>query len=196
MAYEPIRTVNYAASIVNVANPGTYNCVTTSAPSHALGTGWSYNAASSQYLDTGYLPKNGDTLSIIIRFKNVSAGDVHGEQYNRIFRFNCLYNPVTQSAMYHSVGSAQIVPYIVSGIYGASQSAHRYVSGVYTKDVNGCFAAMNIDEPAGSTLHIGCLMQFLGRTRFLTGEVAAYVCYPTFVSDALMAATMARMALL
>jgi hypothetical protein len=80
-AYKAKGAASYAASKVNLANPGTYDCANgTAYPTWAAGVGWTFVAASSQYLDTGI---TGITKSytLAIQLSNVdglSAGRVFG----------------------------------------------------------------------------------------------------------------------
>ena len=49
VVYQPKGAASYAASLVNLANPGTYDAYAGSAPTWAAGTGWTFNG-STQYL--------------------------------------------------------------------------------------------------------------------------------------------------
>ena len=57
-----------AESYVNVATPGTYNAAPGTAPAWAAATGWTFTAASSQYLTTGVIPANDQSYSLVVRF--------------------------------------------------------------------------------------------------------------------------------
>lgn len=62
-AYQPKRAASYAASKVNLANPGTYDATEGVAPSWSSAVGWTFNG-SSQYLDTGIvIPAGGKVYS-------------------------------------------------------------------------------------------------------------------------------------
>lgn len=75
-AYAPKGAASQAASYTNLANPGTNNAAPGTAPTWDATSGWTFAAASSQYLKTGILPQAGYTM--IIRFSNyvASAGAV------------------------------------------------------------------------------------------------------------------------
>lgn len=63
--YDPLTAADLAASYVNLANPGTRNATApTAAPAHAQGTGWTFTAASSQYLNTNTALANLQTVII------------------------------------------------------------------------------------------------------------------------------------
>lgn len=55
-----------AMSYYNVANPGTYNAAPGTAPAWAAATGWTFTAASSQYLTTGVVPANDQSYSLLV----------------------------------------------------------------------------------------------------------------------------------
>ena len=72
-AYQPKGAASYAASKVNLANPGTYNAVDgTAYPTWDTSTGWKGNGAS-QYLSTG-LPYN--FKSAIVRFSGIGSNQM------------------------------------------------------------------------------------------------------------------------
>jgi len=71
-AYQPKGAASYAASKINLANPGTYDATDgTAYPTWAALTGWSFNGLT-QYLLTGITPANG--WSAIVRVANVANG--------------------------------------------------------------------------------------------------------------------------
>lgn len=71
--YDPLSAASLAESYVNLANPGTRNAAApTAAPAHTQGSGWSFLAASSQYLSTG-ITNLGDASTVIIWVED-SAG--------------------------------------------------------------------------------------------------------------------------
>lgn len=63
-AYQPKGATSYAASKVNLANPGTYNAYEGVAPAFDAATGWTFDA--SQYLLTG-ITYISPTYSIAVR---------------------------------------------------------------------------------------------------------------------------------
>ena len=79
-AYQPESAVSYAASKVNLANPGTYNATEGAAPDWDAVNGWKFNG-SSYYLTTGL--SSGSGYSMIIKFTNasVNGGMLAGMQY-------------------------------------------------------------------------------------------------------------------
>jgi len=71
-AYQPKGAASYAASKVNLANPGTYNAADGAAyPTWDATNGWKFLATSSQYLTTGIVPSNTNTNNAaIVKFTN------------------------------------------------------------------------------------------------------------------------------
>jgi hypothetical protein len=68
-AYAPKGAATYAASKINLANPGTYNAVDGAAyPTWNVATGWTFNG-STQYLTTGIIPT--DAYTVIFRYANL-----------------------------------------------------------------------------------------------------------------------------
>jgi hypothetical protein len=71
-AYKPLGAASLATSYVNLANPGTNNATPGTAPTFAAATGWTFSAASSQYLKTGIQPA--DNWSAFVRYSNTTDG--------------------------------------------------------------------------------------------------------------------------
>jgi len=68
------RTVaNFAASKVNLANPGTHDATDGSAPSWSSGAGWSFNG--STYLVTDIQPTDG-TWSVLMQVNDISGSQL------------------------------------------------------------------------------------------------------------------------
>ena len=71
-AYQPKGAADYAASKVNLANPGTYDATNGAAyPTWDATNGWKFAHASSQYLNSNVVHANG--WSVIVRFSNVPS---------------------------------------------------------------------------------------------------------------------------
>lgn len=65
-AYQPKGAASYEASLVNLAQPGTYNATEGVAPTWDAATGWGFNG-STQYLDTGIVPSSW-SWTYLVRF--------------------------------------------------------------------------------------------------------------------------------
>jgi len=68
-AYQPIGAADYAASKVNLANPGTYDATEGVAPDWDDVNGWKFNGIDD-YLNTGVTPEKDQTWSMIIKYSN------------------------------------------------------------------------------------------------------------------------------
>lgn len=70
-AYQGKGAASYAASLVNLANAGTNDLTAVAgAPNWAAGTGWSGFQALGTGLDTGLIPANDQSWSVLIQFAN------------------------------------------------------------------------------------------------------------------------------
>ena len=70
-AYQPKGASSQAASYVNLATPGLYDCTVGNAPAWAVTTGWTFDG-TDDYLVTGVIPEADQTWSMIAKFSGVS----------------------------------------------------------------------------------------------------------------------------
>lgn len=75
-AYRAKGVASYAASLTNLANPGTNDATEGVAPSWAGATGWTFNG-STQHLLTGLSPTSDATWSALVRFSGAQIGRAH-----------------------------------------------------------------------------------------------------------------------
>ena len=73
IAYQPKGAASYAASLSNLANPGTYDATEGTAPDWDAVNGWKYTKTDSEYLKTGINP--GENYSMIVKFTNGNIVD-------------------------------------------------------------------------------------------------------------------------
>jgi hypothetical protein len=71
-AYQAKGAASYAASKINLANPGTYDLTEGSAPSWATGTGWTFDG-TTQYLKTGMMWGGTEAWTVLVQFSNAAA---------------------------------------------------------------------------------------------------------------------------
>ena len=77
-AYQAKGAASYAASKVNLANAGTYDCTNgTAYPTWASATGWSFANSSSQYLNTNLVPTVNGQWSLIISYSYSRPSSYH-----------------------------------------------------------------------------------------------------------------------
>ena len=75
-AYQPKGAASYAASKVNLAQPGTYDLADPATqPTWDAATGWTFAGGATQFFDTGYTGPA--TITLIVRYSGASTtGDV------------------------------------------------------------------------------------------------------------------------
>jgi len=186
-AYQAKGAASYAASKVNLANPGTYDATEGVAPSWDAATGWTGNG-TTMYLDTGVALLG--TYTALIRLTNVKSGAMHGvAKWPRqtFFRPN---NFVAQSFGWGNTsfnrGAAA-----TAGVFGLAGN-QPYTDGAAAGDAgDGYFT------PGAETFFILAANSIEG-TPFLfdSGDVAASVIYDNVLTADQMAAISAAMAAL
>lgn len=134
-AYQPMGAADYAASKVNLLNPGTYNLSDGAAyPDWASATGWTFEKDKSEYLDTGITIVGGYT--IIARFANATDGSVVGFYKDN----NSRYNLTPISGNLHSFHYGNSGAKVVGGAFAlgniALTPAAGYKNGVATVDLS------------------------------------------------------------
>lgn len=169
-----------AASYINLANPGTYNLTTSSAPTWSTATGWTSDG--TKWLDT--VVTNGTNWSGMVRVGTVTAwgsafaaydgtnGFIMGSHYQsrRIY-----YNGDTGNRPPAGNDTSSDATYGVRGLY-------PYYNGV-----------LDVASPAGNNAACTYSPYLLGQhgssfSSGLTGEVVAAVLYNSVLSNAQMAA--------
>ena len=69
-AWQPKGAASFAASLVNLAQPGTYDAVSGATdPTWATGSGWTFNG--SQHMATGLTPNQDGSWSVIIQYTDL-----------------------------------------------------------------------------------------------------------------------------
>lgn len=131
-AYQAKGAASKAASLVNLANPGTNDLTETGTVTWATGTGWSA-FATNKHFSTGITPANGYTL--IVRFADGSGTtqmSVAGEE-NTSTATDLAISPVRGSAddrLYYHGGVAILGVRTYSGVLCVAGGA-CYIDGVY-----------------------------------------------------------------
>lgn len=178
-AYRAKGAASYAASKINLANPGTYDCVDGVAyPSWAAATGWTFVTASSQYLNTGILlPSSG---SVFVQIANASAVVAHvvagcsgttgvfdiwpGNGAVVIYRYGTNYTTPSARMINGNLGIAGTQPYKNGVADGATLTNGFVASATYP-------------------LHIGRWNR-PGDKNYFTGDVTKMAVYSTTLSAA------------
>lgn len=190
-AYQPKGAADIAASYVNLASPGTYNATPGTAPSFNTSTGWSFAAASSQYLLTGVTPENDQTWSMIIRFANcntngqaLAGGMTDGSYGIRLYpRRGPADDMIWNNGTTVTAGERQS-----SGVM-AIAGKNCFFNGTDYGDSGGWAGRTPVE------IYIGC--QNLGGSpnSFITGDILAMAIYDIDISNNIAALTTAMAAL-
>lgn len=184
--YQPKGAASLAASYVNLANPGTYDAAPGTAPTHAAATGWTFAAASSQWLTTGYTVSAESTTTALIRFSDLGAQV--GENPQTLFASSTFsMHPRWWGSVRYVCGSVggTSAGEITSGVFAIAPSG-LYQNG----SVRVSFTASN--AAANNVLTVG--KDAFGR--YLTANVLAFAVYEAALSAAIISAISAAMAAL
>lgn len=147
--YDPLAAEDLASSYVNLANPGTRNASLGTAPAHAQGTGWTFTAASSQYLKTSTLGK--DNQTVIIWVEGASGVYAIGFFTNSGGLREQWIRPVNSSttAFRRQAGTVSLAGATTGGVLGISKT-NAYKNGIDVGNLNAWVGADGLE------LYIGC----------------------------------------
>jgi len=162
-AYQAKGAASYAASKVNLANPGTYDATEGVAPTWDAATGWTFNG-TDQYLNTGRQP--GLTGTWICQFTDATGGSLWGARTSD-YRVNYVIPitndggtlKVTYRCGYKDTGAWILVaPELTSGNLAASIGVGGFRNGVldgilgtpsYPLTISVFLGAINLSGTAG-----------------------------------------------
>lgn len=169
-AYQPIGAASYAASKSNLFNPGTLDAIDGAAyPTWESATGWSFLAASSQYLATGITTST--LYSYLILFTNAASGvyTMFGTDAHRLMpnRNNLVYYANTTKA-----------PGMTSGVL-ALAGITGYRNGV---------AEATVGETTSRAALIGAQNNETGAVAFWTGNIQAVAIFSAVLTAEQVAA--------
>ncbi|MEI6327367.1 MAG: prepilin-type N-terminal cleavage/methylation domain-containing protein [Candidatus Roizmanbacteria bacterium] len=183
--YQAKGAADYAASKVNLANPGTYDLTDGVAPTWASGTGWIFNG--SQYLITGIVPVT--TYSMIVRWTRsaFTYGWLAGSYYSATDKRFSLFLP----------GTGALIKEYGNGQYALPASSDALTSGVMAvTNVGYLNGALDFASPltpfASFNLPIGIGIMNGFSTKFL-GNIQATSIYNSTLTAAQVAAISAAM---
>lgn len=192
-AYQPKGAANLAASYINLANPGTYDCTApVAAPTFNASTGWSFASASSQYLVTGVIPALNQTWSLLIRFSawnylnnEMLAGCVSSPG----FGFYSTGAPIT--AMNGTQANA-----VTAGARGAAGVVGFRGKATYLDGVAGTDIPTANGPAATEDIYIGAFNNAGSPGFYLNGNILAIAVYNTTITEAQLLAITTAMAAL
>lgn len=211
-AFKPKGAASYAASKVNIITPGTNDATDGVAyPTWASATGWTFTAASSQYLTVGTgAIKAATPLSMVCRFNPdaVDAGyvlmEISDAAANQVFSLQAsggtggdpiiFYGadiPAGPGASTTTTGFTAGNWFTAAGVSSAANSRASYIDG----GSKGTSAA--VITPLGlDTTYIGRGWWAGGASGYLKGKIAACAFYDIALSDAQVLALHTAMAAL
>ncbi len=192
-AYAPKGAASYAASKVNLANPGTYDAAEGVAPTWAAGTGWTFDGAT-QYLTTGVVPPDSQTRSMIIRIANHTGAGVWsilaGQQTYGGARNLLLGSTYASNAEYWSGGFLRQAPLLATGTLAVAGNV-AYRNGI---------SDGNLSDAGSSDTHFGIYIGACNYQndpiRYGNGSVLAFAFYNTTLTADQVAAVSTAMAAL
>lgn len=130
--YQPKGAASLAASYTNLANPGTYDAAPGTAPTFDAATGWTFTAASSQYLTTGVTPAADGTWSVLARFSDAGINQMVFGGQGGSGQFY-LWLRADNKVEYGNIGYVTLAPRQSEGVLGfAGKTAYRNGSNVGT----------------------------------------------------------------
>lgn len=184
-AYAPKGAASLAASYVNLANPGTYDCAAGVAPTWDATGGWAFNG-TTQYLTTGVLPASG--WSMIARFSDAGTGYLVGAKGSNFWGLFPRYSDAYAMYLAGASGAAGQfkAPNIATGVMGfAGGKAYR----------NGADDGLTLTQAAAPTsLYIGAAHNVSGATEnYCFGKIQSVWIGNTTLSAAQMATQSAAM---
>lgn len=197
-AYQPKGAASLAASYVNLANPGMYDVVEGAAyPSWSAGVGWSFSAASHQYLSTG-ITSSLYGWTMMCQFANASyyshfgTGDVLMGKYQYRQAFYLAPTLTSSLTRWQSGGSSYNISNITTGGNMALAGQKAYLNGNLQATITTDWD--NIAQ-VGSVL-IGAYTYISTPSNWFQGDIIAAALWSTALSDAQVAAVSAAMAAL
>lgn len=187
-AYQPKGAADYAASKINIANPGTYDAYEGVAPPWDVTNGW---MPTAHYLRTDIVPVRGQ-WSLIVRFSNaitanncVPLGAFTG--FNTAFYIYLINSNNTTS--YYNGSSLTVSPRSSSGVLAiAGQTAYK----------NGIAEPGNIAVGSGiitAKIYL-CALSSPSSSNYMRGYIQAIAIYNTVLSAPQVLAITAAMNLL
>jgi hypothetical protein len=170
IAYQSKGAADMAASLTNLANPGTYTAVPAAglaSPTFSAATGWTFDALSSTRITIGYVPPNQVTRSLIMRISDATAGNICGTRNTAAFL------QITQAGVFfNGTGTAYTHSAALTTGVVAVAGLDAYLDGV---DI-GNITAGTYDQGARD-IRIGCYNNNGSNSLYYTGKIQAWAIY-------------------
>jgi hypothetical protein len=210
-AWQPKGAASYVASKISLVNPSASNLLVDGAafPTWAAATGWTFSAASSQYLIINSAIASAPPLSMVCLF---NVANVDNEQAllgigksavetNRIYlsmagsvagdfvRF-AAQKDVAYATAITTLGVTALIWYTAAGVTSATNSRVAYLNGGSKHTSVTDVAPSNMDKTAIGTTHA------VLPGSYLSGSIAACAFYNVALTDAQVLAIHTAMAAL
>jgi len=190
-AYQPKGAASYAASKINLANPGTYDAVEGAAPAWASGTGWIFGT-NNRYLLTGITPQDG--WSMFAQFTGANGSDEHvvvgSQDTTHTSRFYLRPRSSFASGRIYGQGSfVAITGYLTAGNMAVADQ-QGYLDGVADGGAIGAWSG------TARPIIVGGLMFDATPISWFQGNVVAVAIYSSTLTAPQVAAVAAAMAAL
>jgi hypothetical protein len=178
-AYQAKGAASYAASLVNLANPGTYDAYEGVTPSWGAADGWTFNG-STQYLVTDVVPKiQPQSWSALIYQDGGLGFSLHGTAPSSYREFG--FRAINATTMrFHNGMQKDATVSSLTGIFGIA-GAGAYIDGILIGGDIPVWPA----SPCGK-IHIG--RNIRDASGFYNGKIIAVAIYNTVLTSAQMAA--------
>ena len=196
-AYQAKGAATYAASKVNLANPGTYDLTEgNGAVPWATGTGWGFVAASAQWLDTGVVPTLDQTWSAFVQYSGMTVivfAILMGSYKSTVPSGTLLITtPASGMRVFHGAIAtyATTAPWLLTGNYGVAGTI-PYRDGIAEPNT--------VPASSGTTnlsLYIGAANADGAAVSFCTATLRAVVLYSSVLTPAQSLAIATAMAAL
>ncbi len=190
-AYQPKGAASYAASKVNLANPGTYDATEGVAPAWDAAIGWSFDGVT-QYLDTGVLyDTTGQKGSMIVHLTSTDNGDfiLVGNGNTSFSGFGIMPNRYSRARWLHDGScTAAVGVFLGAGIMGIG-GASAYLDGVFQ-------GTITTSGRTTRAIFIGAGNSGTGPAMFCTGTIRQMSIYSDALSADEVAAVSAAIAAL
>jgi hypothetical protein len=174
-AYQPTGAASYAASKVNLANPGTYDAYKgdTYEPTWDATNGWDFSDyVERNGLATGIYPTSGNKYTYIIKFTNgrvdnygIAIGSRTGSNSIRIFQSM----NVDDHAFYINATGYSTGARVVNGVL-ANASGKGYLDGSY-------------ETGSEAALSNNLCMIAIGAQNYQASGTAGFTCYNSFMGQ-------------
>jgi len=187
-AYQPKGAASYTASLVNLANPGTYDATEGVAPAWSAGAGWDFNGVD-QWLNSNVPANIANTF--LVQYTNLVA--TGGARYimgtSGSFTYRTGIEVHNTAVRYMHGGQVDVSPSLAAGNLGVA-GTQGYRNGV----AEGGSCGTGISD---ATKHyIGALNNSGSPSNFHDVTIVAIAMYAEVLTDLEMAALVAAMAAL